>query len=389
MLEKYKDSYLSYFLMYNFYFLSFALFSSLISVYLLDKGYRPSQVSLVVSVSFFASMIAQPFLGALNDKYDTKRVTIVAFALTIVGSLLFLVSNSIWMYVISYGLVLLLINGTNPVMEQIATSSPFNYGKIRIWGTIGFAIGTQLSGLLYDYISPSSIYILFVLTMLLAILGVMGTTSKAKPVTPEDMVKVSFRTILQDKTFLAYILVVMLFSGVQNIGHTYIPAMLEESGLSVNLATTIVSIAVICESPLIFFSHLFMDKLKSKDIFMVSTAVLFLQYLVYALNLNMTSIVIMTLIGKHAAVMLFIMVNIKIVSSLVDRHVLITALALVQTARNLSSIIFSGIAGQILDISGFTMLNWFLAGVLVVVFISLIFLKLPSGQDQKLFSREN
>ena len=54
MLERYKNSYLSYFLMYNFYYLSWAVFSALISVYLLGKGFKASEVSLVVSTSFLS-----------------------------------------------------------------------------------------------------------------------------------------------------------------------------------------------------------------------------------------------------------------------------------------------------------------------------------------------
>ena len=46
--RRYQNSYLSYFLMYNFYYLSWALFSALISVYLMDQGFLASQVSLVV-----------------------------------------------------------------------------------------------------------------------------------------------------------------------------------------------------------------------------------------------------------------------------------------------------------------------------------------------------
>ena len=38
--------------MYNFYYLSWAIFSALISIYLLDKGFKASEVSLVVSTSF-------------------------------------------------------------------------------------------------------------------------------------------------------------------------------------------------------------------------------------------------------------------------------------------------------------------------------------------------
>ncbi|MFZ2186407.1 MAG: MFS transporter [Streptococcus parauberis] len=392
MLKNYKNSYLSYFLMYTFYFLSFALFSSLISVYLLDKGYGPSQVSLVVSVSFFTSMLAQPFMGALNDRYNVKTVTIISFALTILGAILFLLANSIWFYIISYSLVLLLINGTNPVMEQLATSSPYHYGKIRIWGTIGYALGTQIAGLIYDFISPQAIYIIFVGTMLLAIIGTMGIQVRQNTIEPQtDLLteknRTSFKEILKDKTFLLYMIIVMLFSGVMNTGHTYLPAMLEADGLSVGLATTVVSLSVICESPLIYFSHLFMDKFKSKQLFLVSVGFVLLQYLIYALHINITSTVAVTLLAKHAAAMLFIMLNIKIVASLVDRHVLITALALIQTARNLSSIIFQSIAGQILEVSTYTVLCWVLVAVLTVIFVMVALLNLPSGNQEKLFSR--
>lgn len=55
--RRYQNSYLSYFLMYNFYYLSWALFSALISVYLMDQGFLASQVSLVVSSSYLTSLV--------------------------------------------------------------------------------------------------------------------------------------------------------------------------------------------------------------------------------------------------------------------------------------------------------------------------------------------
>ena len=39
MIKKFYNSYFAYFLMYNFYFLSYALFSSLISIYMLGLGF--------------------------------------------------------------------------------------------------------------------------------------------------------------------------------------------------------------------------------------------------------------------------------------------------------------------------------------------------------------
>ena len=165
MLKKYKNSYLSYFLMYNFYYLSWAVFSALISIYLLDKGFKASEVSLVVSTSFLTSMLAQPVIGMLSDRYDVKNVNLVLFILAGLGGLYFMYASHLISIIIGYSFVLTLINGTNPVMEKIASSSPYQYGKIRIWGTIGYAMGSWLAGTIYDFIAPQAIFVCFIITM--------------------------------------------------------------------------------------------------------------------------------------------------------------------------------------------------------------------------------
>ena len=76
--------------MYLFYFLSLALLSGLISVYLMDKGYNASQVSFVVSSSFIASVILQPWIGRLNDYYHIKWVNGLILACTAVLGIAFI-----------------------------------------------------------------------------------------------------------------------------------------------------------------------------------------------------------------------------------------------------------------------------------------------------------
>lgn len=178
--NRYKNSYLSYFLMYNFYYLSWALFSALISVYLMGMGFKASDVSLVVSASFLTSLITQPIIGKWNDQYNLKKVNVILFSIAAIGGIVFMLSRSLVMITISYSIVLMMINGVNPVMEKIATASPYQYGKIRIWGTIGYALGSQLAGLLYEKVSPQSIFIVFVMTMSLCILGLLGTEPQMK-----------------------------------------------------------------------------------------------------------------------------------------------------------------------------------------------------------------
>ena len=160
-MKKYQGSYLSYFLMYMFYYLSMALFSVLISVYLMDKGYKASEVSLVVSCSFILSMITQPFIGNLCNRYDKKKVNGLLLMVAGIFGIMFIFVHNIYMIAIVYSAVLAILNGVNPIIERMATVSKHKYGLIRIWGTIGYASGSQVSGLIYRYISPEAMYLFF------------------------------------------------------------------------------------------------------------------------------------------------------------------------------------------------------------------------------------
>lgn len=388
MFRKFQNSYFAYFLMYNFYFLAYALFSTLISVYMLDKGYSASQVSLAVSASFFSSMIVQPLMGILNDKIGIKKVTIYSFLLINIAAIFFMQANNLLLLTVWYSAVLMLVNGVNPIMDVLAARSPYTYGKIRIWGTFGYAMGSQLAGLIYKFISPQAIFIVFISMMCVSILGVFGIEPKhnqgSKKATQTKNGS-SIGQIFKNKTYLFYLLIVALYSGVGNTGHTYIPSMLEHSGLSVNMATTVVAISVICESPLIFFSYLFMDKVPIKKLLYIPLGILLLQYVIYGLDLGLTSKILLTLMSKHATGMLLIMVTLKIVANIVDENYLVTAIALVQTARNLGTILIQNIAGDIIDKSGYEMMSFFLAGVMVLVLVLAFFLKVPNKSNQKLF----
>lgn len=385
MLERYKNSYLSYFLMYNFYYLSWAVFSALISVYLLDKDFKASEVSLVVSTSFLTSMIFQPVIGMFSDRYDVKKVNFVLFALAGIGGLAFMFADSLITITIGYSFVLTLINGTNPVMEKIASSSPYQYGKIRIWGTIGYATGSWLAGMIYQLISPSAIFICFIITMILCIIGLLGTKTPSE-LGQNNEEKTKTSTLFHNYKYLYYLIIAAIFQGITNMANTYIPAMFQNDGLKVSLVSTILFFAVLCEAPLVLFSHKFMDKLTNKRLLIIAYSMITIQFLCYTLNVWLPLKVIITLITKHPSGMLFIMINLKIVSTLVPKEHQITALAFVQTLRNLSSIIFQNIAGQILDISSYQILFALSLIVIVVGFVLVILFKVPSGKDQKLFN---
>lgn len=386
LLKCYKNSYLSYFLMYNFYYLSWALFSALISVYLMDRGFKASDVSLVVSASFLTSMITQPIIGKWNDEFDIKKVNAILFVIVAIGGIVFMVSNSLFMIAVSYSVVLMMINGVNPVMEKIATASPYQYGKIRIWGTIGYALGSQFAGILYDLVAPQAIFIVFVLTMILCIIGLVGTEPDIKKEAAKENEKVKTMTLFKNKKFVYYLAICAIFYGITNMSNTFVPSMLTDKGLDVDVTSTILSIAVFCEAPLVLFSNRFMDKIANKTLLIISISMVCLQCAVYGFDLPLIFIVLITFLAKHPSGMLYIMINLKVINTLIDENQQITALAYVATLKNLVAIIFQNVAGNILDVTTYSNLYLICFGWMLVALILVIFFKISSGNDKKLFN---
>ncbi|MGZ7240517.1 MFS transporter, partial [Streptococcus pyogenes] len=78
--------------------------------------------------------------------------------------------------------------------------------------------------LIYDYISPQAIFVAFILAMILSIFGTLGTEKTSPPVksgASSSGEKVGFQHLIKDNIFLGYLLIIFLFSGANNTGHTY------------------------------------------------------------------------------------------------------------------------------------------------------------------------
>ena len=386
-MKKFHNSYAAYMLLYSFYFMSTSLFTTLISVYLMGKHYSASQVSTLVSVAFFLSMIAQPFFGYINERFGIVKMTTFSLGLIIGGVFGFLWAPNLFWLTVFYGLVLVCLNGTAPMMEIFATQSPYAFGKIRVWGTIGYSVGVQIAGWVYHQFSPQAVYYTVLLTIVLSLFCLSAVRMKTSEKRVEKMKEpVSIRPLLNNRPYLFFIILIGLASGVGNIGHTYIPELLMDSGLPVQLASTVVALSVVVEAPLIFFSDRFMDHWPLRVLITLPIGILFAQYAVYALPSPVFLKVVLTLLSKHTTGMVLIMVSLRFIAQQVNGKDQVLAMAIVQGARYLGTILLQPVAAFCIEKGGYQVMSFLLAGIVGTVFLLSFALKMPQGKVQSLFS---
>ena len=382
--KHYHDSYLSYFLMYFFFFFSLAFFSGFISVYLMDQGFSASQVSFVVSCSYVLSVIVQPFIGKLNDLYESKYVNSILLLIAGISGIIFIFLKNIYLITFAYSLVLAITNGTNPIIERMAILSRFKYGSIRVWATIGYAIATIIAGSLYKNIGPYSLYVFFAIGELLCVIGILGTHSILSPVEKTEE-KISMASFFKIKHIPFYLIIVCLFYGITNVHHLYLPAMLKQSGLPINYVSTVIFFSTLSEVPVILLSHYYMNRFTNKQLLMSVFVLLFAQFFTFSFISSLIIQIIILFLTKTVATMAFVMINLKIITTIVDNSRQNTALSLVSACKSFSSILFQMLAGYLIDFTSYQMFYFVLFIYSVVGIILVFFFKVPTNKDLKVF----
>ena len=383
-LKHYHDSYLSYFLMYFFFFFSLAFFSGFISVYLMDQGYSASQVSFVVSCSYILSVIVQPFIGKLNDQYESRYVNSILLLIAGVFGVIFIFLKNIYLIAFAYSLVLAITNGTNPIIERMAILSRFKYGSIRVWASIGYAIATIISGFIYKNIGPYSLYIVFALGELLCVIGILGTHSILPPIEKTEE-KISMTSIFKIKHIPFYLIIVCLFYGVTNVHHLYLPAMLKQSGLPINYVSTVIFMSTLSEVPVILLSRFYMNSFTNKQLLMSCFIFLFIQFFTFSFIPSLIVQVIIVFLTKTVATMAFVMINLKIISTIVDHARQNSALSFVSACKSFSSILFQMLAGYLIDFTGYHVFYVVLFICSVVGMILVFFFEVPTNKELRVF----
>ena len=358
---------------------------------------------MIVSASYQMSMVVQPMLGVWQDRGDKKKITVLLLCLSAGTGIAFLMSRSLPGLLVFYGATITLVNSATPYIEKSATVSRFPYRSIRIWGTIGYGVGAQIAGVVYDHLSPGSMYCLFAVMILLAAAGVWGSRGlgettesagdqntgvrKAGNGRQEKQPATEYRqAVLANRKFLVYILIAALFYATTSLNSTYIPMLYQEAGLSVSTSSTILFAATLMELPVIFFASAYMNRFTGKQLLLAVFCILILQFSAYAFAPWTMVKIAATVLLKSSVTMIYIMLNIKVVSALVSPLYQMSALTLVSAlSRNMITILIQNIGGTILDRLSVNALYGMLSGLAVLGFVLTALVRMPKEQEQMRF----
>ena len=125
-------------------------------VWLKYKGLGPQEISIIIAATMFLRIVAGPLFALIADRLDDRRRVVILLAWASLASVcLFLFTNGFWQI---FGVTLVLMAlwpSITPLIETIAMAAAreqgIDYGRVRLWCSITFIVGSSGTGWLLGF----------------------------------------------------------------------------------------------------------------------------------------------------------------------------------------------------------------------------------------------
>ena len=138
------------------------------------------QIGIVLAVPMFVRVFTAPVAGMVADRLGERSVVLLwSGVLSLLTALALFTTNAFWPVLILYTLQGAVYSPYVPIAEAIALSGVrrwnFDYGKMRLWGSLAFIVATMiggwLSGLYGGGMVLPAMAVAFVLTVICAFIA--------------------------------------------------------------------------------------------------------------------------------------------------------------------------------------------------------------------------
>lgn len=383
------------------FFFAQAAAISLLSIWLTQTlGLSGAQVGTVFSANFIAAMASQPLYGYLSDRMGFRRTVPLAISCLVLLSGVFfsfvyapLLTTSVPLGAIVGGLYLgiTFVAGSYAIeayIDRVSRRDGFEYSRVRLWGSIGFASAALFSGRIYNVDPRINFYLaslagLILLPLILSIRvaperGTQATTSTT--VGPRDSL-----AILRMPKFWRFMVLIL---GVTNLYLVYdqqfpfyfsslFPTRAEGNAMFGYLN----SAQIFVEAAMMFVAPVIVRRTGAKRGLLLASAIMIVRIGASGLAVGPVSISMCKMLHSLELPILLVAVFRYIAFHFEPRLSATLYMVGVSFGHSLGLAILSPVAGALYDHIGFHQTYFVIAGFALVFWIASIFALSPTPAE--------
>jgi len=275
-------------LAYLLFFAAIGILFNYYALYLQRVGLSGTQVGIVLAVLPLARVLSQPIWGLLGDIYRLRRVILSGACVGSALAALALDRSESFIWLLAVTMTLAVLNGPiGPFCDALALehlereSRREEYGSLRLWGSVGFAVASLVIGALVIGESIRLIVYLYSGTMIL-----MGLITATLPDVP-DAVRATWRgsgSILRGNPILLRFLIgITLIGTTLGVVNSYLIIYLTDIGAAGWVSGLTFALAGLLEVPLMAYASVLIRRWGLRAVLIGGVALQPLRWLLYTL----------------------------------------------------------------------------------------------------------
>jgi PPP family 3-phenylpropionic acid transporter len=368
-------------------FFGFGSLSALLSVYLANVVHLSgTKIGTLLSIGPIIMIFFQPIWGIVSDAtHSPPKVLSITTALAGVFAFGYLIFHEYSLYILTAVLIAIFQSAIIPVSDsvsiQYATKYKYNYGNIRLFGSLGYGLAVFLMGKLSEY-TPTVIFYAFFMTLVLASFLAIRFPNEGAGHSEKIKLISGLKDLLKIKQFIIFLFVTFLIFGPNLANNTYFGLFVDEIGGSYTGIGIAFLIAVLSEIPFMRISGRWIHKLGLLEVTAIAGSISLLRWVLYFLEPSLT-IVYASAFIQGLSLGLFIPAGLQFIREITPPHITATAVTVYSAIGNGLGNWFSTYFGGIIydKYSIYTTYLFFAMLALIGVILNLWLLKGQKGKQ--------
>lgn len=317
------------------------MFSPFLALYFSSLDINESKKGLLLALIPLATLIGSLIYGKFSNKM--KRNLLIIRILVIMQ----LIAMSIIGFINSYYLVAVFVvifalhNNTffsfqDGIAVKITNKENKIYANTRLFGTLGYFIGSIVGGKLIDLTSFGIVFL--IAGIIYAIVELMFFLIKPfeEDENEEDKEKITFKNVLSNRQYIFYLMFYILVLGTWHIEEAYVSIMFKNNGLTTSMWGYVYAFQILIEMGIIYFVNKFLkDKHKHHLILMIAICVIILRSVVLSLSLDLWIQVILVSSLRGIAWGLFLSSHMETIKSILPKDLITKAILIFAISSNI------------------------------------------------------
>lgn len=350
---------IKYFALYLVVYFAWASIIALVPIYMNETiGLSLKSIGLLMSSIPLITLIFQPLWGLVSDLVgNSKRMLQYLFLGTLILSLAMTYFKWPFVAILSYAFYTIFLCGQGPVKDSMTIaytqkSDKYSFGTIRVWGSIGYALGAYGAAYIANIWGMDWIFYLGALGYASAIFLVATFKNKKIPQKKGNYFK-DLKTLSSNKTYLLLLMFSFFIVGTTFGSDQYLGLFVRHAGFDLSVVGQLMFIAVCIEVPFVFYSRRLLNFFGVFKLLFALNLMGVVRMLVLGSSVHFMSFLIAGVL-RGISVGIFIPIFLEVIAKVTDRSILTSAIAIYTAiSTGIAVFVFTFIGGFVVENFGY------------------------------------